>query len=148
MIDEIDEAFSSMVKDSIIFKVEKGLTDKESQLVTDSGKLRQVIMNLLHNANKYTVSGSIKLSYTLKDEMVLFTVEDTGIGIESDKQEFIFSRFQKAHDELNDTYDGVGLGLAICKGNLKLLNGDIGFSTVPGKGSVFYFRIPYSPAAL
>ena len=143
LIDEVDEAFSSMVKNEIKFKVEKGLSDNESHIVTDSGKLRLIIMNLLHNANKFTASGSIKLSYTLKDEMLIFTVEDTGIGIEADKQEYIFTRFQKAHDEKNDTYDGVGLGLAICKGNINLLNGDIGFSTVTGKGSVFYFRIPY-----
>ena len=147
MIDEINAAFSPLVKESIKFEVKKGLSDDKSYIVTDAGKLRQVIMNLLSNANKYTASGTIKLSYVLEDEMLKFAVEDSGIGISPDKKAYIFQRFQKAHDEQKETYDGVGLGLSICHGNVNLLKGDIGFSSAIGKGSIFYFYIPYSPVA-
>ena len=147
MIDEIDAAFKPIVKDSIKFAVEKGLNDKESYIVTDAGKLRQVIMNLLNNANKYTAAGTIKLSYTLENEMLRFRIEDSGIGIASEKQQYIFQRFQKAHNENKEFYDGVGLGLSICKGNIDLLKGDIGFTSTIGKGTTFYFRIPYTPAS-
>ncbi|WP_052671060.1 sensor histidine kinase [Draconibacterium sediminis] len=147
MIDEIDAAFKPTVKDSIKFVAEKGLSDEKSHIVTDAGKLRQVIMNLLNNANKYTEAGTIKLSYTLENNMLKFTVEDSGIGIAPEKRQYIFKRFQKAHNENKEFYDGVGLGLSICKGNIDLLKGDIGFTSTIGKGSVFYFRIPYSPAS-
>ena len=146
MIDEIDEAFKPTIKDSIKFVVNKGLSDKESYIVTDAGKLRQVIMNLLNNANKYTTAGSIKFSYTLENNMLKFTIADSGIGIAPDKQQYIFQRFQKAHNEHKEFYDGVGLGLSICKGNIDLLKGDIGFTSTIGKGTTFYFRIPYSSA--
>ncbi|WP_303923645.1 HAMP domain-containing sensor histidine kinase [Draconibacterium sediminis] len=147
MIDEIDAAFKPTVKDSIKFVAKKGLSDEKSHIVTDAGKLRQVIMNLLNNANKYTEAGTIKLSYTLENNMLKFTVEDSGIGIAPEKRQYIFKRFQKAHNEHKEFYDGVGLGLSICKGNIDLLKGDIGFTSTIGKGSVFYFRIPYSPAS-
>lgn len=147
LIDEIDAAFSSMVKDSIKFVVTKGLGDEESWLYTDTGKLRQIIMNLLHNANKFTSSGTINLSYTLVDGMLKFTVKDTGIGIAPEKYDSLFKRFRKAHNEQNELYEGVGLGLAICKENIELLKGDFGFSSTLGQGSVFYFRIPYVRAS-
>ncbi|WP_163323075.1 sensor histidine kinase [Draconibacterium mangrovi] len=146
MIDEIDAAFKPTVKDSIKFVAEKGLSDEKSHIVTDAGKLRQVIMNLLNNANKYTEAGIIKLSYTLENNMLKFVIEDSGIGIAPEKRQYIFKRFQKAHNEHKEFYDGVGLGLSICKGNIDLLKGDIDFTSTIGKGSVFYFRIPYSPA--
>ncbi|WP_321998093.1 HAMP domain-containing sensor histidine kinase [Draconibacterium orientale] len=147
MIDEINAAFSPLVKDSIKFVAEKGLSDNESYIVTDAGKLRQIIMNLLNNANKYTAAGSIKLGYTLENNMLRFTIEDSGIGIAFDQQQYIFQRFQKAHNEHKEFYDGVGLGLSICKGNIDLLKGDIGFTSTKGEGSTFYFRIPYTPAS-
>ncbi len=147
MIDEIDAAFKPTIKNSIKFVAQKGLSDEESNIVTDAGKLRQVIMNLLNNANKYTSAGTIKLSYTLENNMLKFTIEDSGIGIAPEKQQYIFKRFQKAHNDHKELYDGVGLGLSICKGNIDLLKGDIGFTSTIGKGTVFYFRIPYSPAS-
>lgn len=104
-------------------------------------------MNLLNNANKYTAAGTIKLSYTLENDMLRFRIEDSGIGIASEKQQYIFQRFQKVHNENKEFYDGVGLGLSICKGNIDLLKGDIGFTSTMGKGTVFYFRIPYTPAS-
>ncbi|HYQ56787.1 MAG TPA: HAMP domain-containing sensor histidine kinase [Draconibacterium sp.] len=145
LMDEIDTAFSPTLNREVEFTVIKGLDDQKSIITTDEGKLRQVIMNLLNNAKKFTPSGTIKLSYTLNNAMLKFTVEDTGIGLSEEAHKNIFKRFQKAHDESTPLYDGVGLGLAICKGNIDLLEGDIGFSSSIGNGSVFYFNVPYSP---
>nr|WP_319999264.1 HAMP domain-containing sensor histidine kinase [uncultured Draconibacterium sp.] len=146
MIDEINTAFPSIIKDSIKFVVEKGLSDEKSNIITDAGKLQKVIMNLLNNANKYTETGTIKLGYELENNKLKFTIEDSGIGIAPEKQQYIFNRFQKVHNEHKELYDGVGLGLSICKGNIELLKGDISFTSTVDKGSVFYFRIPYTPA--
>lgn len=146
-LDEINGAFSPLLKDSIKFEVQTSLSEPDCIISTDEGKLRLVIMNLLNNANKYTESGSIKLAYELNHSMLKFTVTDTGMGIQKQKQESLFMRFEKAHDERTNNYDGVGLGLAICKGNIELMGGKIGVSSQPDKGSVFYFSIPYSPVS-
>ncbi len=144
-LDTLELTFSPTIKKDIHFSLEKGLDDSLCQIKTDRNKLRQVITNLLNNANKYTNSGSIKLSYQLKDNKIIFYVKDTGIGISAEAQKFVFKRFQKAHNERDKTYEGVGLGLAICKGHVELLNGTIGFISEEGKGSTFYFSIPYKP---
>lgn len=145
LIDEISEAFLPVTKDSVKYEVKKGLDDDRSIITTDEGKLRQVIMNLLNNAGKYTESGTIKLAYELNHSMLTFAIEDTGIGIVKKKQKSLFQRFEKAHDERAQNYDGVGLGLAICKGNIDLMGGKIDFKSEPNAGSTFYFKIPYNP---
>jgi CheY-like chemotaxis protein len=84
----------------------------------------------------------------LKNSSLEFFVEDSGIGIDHAHHEKVFERFIKAEDEKEIFYDGVGLGLAISKGIIELLNGKIWIESEKGKGSVFYFSIPYEPVAL
>ena len=107
-------------------------------LYTDAKRVTQVISNLLSNAIKFTEQGTITLSYTLKDDHVLFEVCDTGIGISTKYLEFVFERFTK----VDSFKQGTGLGLSICKTIVKALNGDIGVSSTPGKGSRFWFTLP------
>ncbi|WP_278624030.1 ATP-binding protein [Parabacteroides gordonii] len=108
-------------------------------LHTDPKRVTQIISNLLSNAIKFTEQGLITLSYTLKKDHILFEISDTGIGISAKHLESIFERFTK----VDSFRQGTGLGLSICKTIVKALNGDIGVSSTPGKGSRFWFTLPY-----
>lgn len=107
-------------------------------LHTDPKRVAQVISNLLSNAIKFTEQGHISLSYSLKDDHVLFEICDTGIGISTKYIDSIFERFIK----VDSFKQGTGLGLSICKTIVKALNGDIGVNSTPGKGSCFWFTLP------
>lgn len=118
---------------------------------TDAHRLRQVIANLVGNAIKYTISGSIKFGYKLisdinsdqSEQKIQFFVKDTGIGIPPEKIKVIFERFRQADDSHTRIFGGTGLGLAISQNIAKLLGGDIQVVSKVDKGSVFYLTIPY-----
>jgi len=120
----------------------QGLTDAQAEIITDGTRFRQIIINLVGNAVKFTEVGHIKFGYTCKDNFLEFYVEDTGIGIPADKQNIIFERFRQAHDENLQNYGGSGLGLAISKSLVNLLGGEIWVESVVNQGSTFYFTIP------
>lgn len=133
----------------IHLQLKNKLPDGESQIFTDEIKLYKIISNLLENALKFTTKGSIKLGYdiiTIDDSKLLqLYVKDTGIGIESDKQDMIFNRFSQADPKLSRQYGGLGLGLSIAKENTILLGGQISLDSEIGKGSTFFITIPYKP---
>lgn len=108
---------------------------------TDKSRLVQVITNLLTNAMKHTLSGSIRLGCELdKDkETVRFYVTDTGKGIPESEQQNIFTRFVQGKDRKG----GVGLGLALCRGLVTQMDGEIGVVSKLGAGSTFWFTLPY-----
>lgn len=145
LMDEIYSAFKPLIKDGITFSVSKGMPDQAMLILTDIVKVRQVINNLLSNAIKFTEKGEISFGYNLLKEKIKFSVEDTGIGIDADFHNKIFERFRKVENENLKLYEGVGLGLAICKGNVDLLKGNIWLESEPGQGSRFFFTIPYEP---
>ena len=143
LMDELYLIFKPLVFNGVSFSYEKGLSEDLSYIETDVTKVRQVLNNLLSNAFKFTERGYIRFGYTLVEDDLQFFVEDSGIGIDSTFHDKIFERFLKiGHDEIK-LYEGVGLGLAICKGNVDLLKGKIWFESEPGKGSRFFFTIPY-----
>ncbi len=110
---------------------------------TDYQRCRQVISNLLTNANKFTKEGSITLKvYISEQTKLVFSVKDTGIGISTENQDKIFERFNKIEEDISTLYGGVGLGLTISKQLAKLLGGDISINSELGKGSEFSFWIP------
>lgn len=108
------------------------------RLWIDAHRVEQVLLNLLSNAIKFTSKGFISLFYEVEDMFVRVSVMDTGIGIPEDKLESVFERFVK----LDDFYQGVGLGLPICKMIVEQLGGEIGVRSELGKGSTFWFTLP------
>lgn len=127
----------------LTFELHKGLPDEAAKLMVDEAKLYQIMHNLLHNAFKFTKSGSIKFGYDLDGEMVEFFVLDSGIGIPIDAQEAIFQKFRQAEASLNREYGGSGLGLAISKAYVELMGGSIRVVSSPGEGSLFKVSIPF-----
>lgn len=112
---------------------------------SDESKLRQVFVNLIHNALKFTHNGYIEFGFhELSNGSIVFRVTDTGIGIPHDMQDKIFERFQKVSPK-GVIYDGLGLGLTIVQSLINLLNGKIWLESEVGKGTTFYFSIPYKP---
>lgn len=109
----------------------------------DADRLEQVLDNLLSNAVKFTKSGSVSFSASYEKEMLTVRIQDTGIGMDGKTVERIFQPFERAAPEVNA--DGFGLGLAITRGLVSLLKGEISVSSRPGEGSSFEIRIPLSP---
>jgi hypothetical protein len=124
-----------------------GLSDNESVVLTDKEKIYACLLNLIKNAIKFTNSGKISFGYIKKGELLEFFVKDTGIGIPAEKLGIIFDRFVQADLKISKPYEGAGLGLSITKGYVELLGGTIWAESEIGKGSTFYFTIPYNPVA-
>jgi signal transduction histidine kinase len=130
-------------KKRIRFQIVKTMDDEAGMIITDRDKLQQILDNLLDNAFKFIREGEIKLRYVMDADMVRFYVEDTGPGIEALQLERIFDRFTKVNVVKERLISGTGLGLAISKSLVELLGGTIMVSSIPGKGSVFSFTLPY-----
>jgi two-component system phosphate regulon sensor histidine kinase PhoR len=112
-----------------------------AQVLADATRLEQVIVNLLHNAIKFTAEGgTIRLSARSEGETVVFAVQDNGVGIAADDLPRIFERFYKA-DRARSS-GGTGLGLAIARHLVEAHGGQIWVESVEGRGSTFYFSIP------
>ncbi|MBK9391192.1 MAG: response regulator [Bacteroidetes bacterium] len=127
----------------IKISLETGLEDADALILTDSTKLIQIISNLISNAIKFTENGEIRIKYYLKDNFLEFNVSDTGIGIPKEYHARIFDRFYQVHSNDTRLYEGTGLGLAISRAYVDLLGGMMWLSSEPGKGSSFFFTIPY-----
>ncbi|MGQ1785212.1 MULTISPECIES: PAS domain-containing sensor histidine kinase [unclassified Saccharicrinis] len=110
-------------------------------IITDSTRLRQVLINLLGNAVKFTQKGSIDFGLQLKDREIMFYVKDTGIGIHKEKHKHIFDRFNQSAPTTEKIYGGAGLGLSISKACVEMLGGKIWLESESGQGSTFYFTI-------
>jgi CheY-like chemotaxis protein len=114
----------------------------------DPGRVRQVLTNLIGNAIKFTEVGQVTIQLDLSNATTLrFAVSDTGIGIPPDKLKSIFEKFTQADTSVTRRFGGTGLGLAITKQLLALLGGDIGVESIEGRGSTFWFTLPYRPAS-
>lgn len=121
----------------------KDFRDSNALIESDGQKLSAIFSNLIKNAIKYTSSGNIGFGYELKDNMIEFFVNDTGIGIESNRQKYVFDRFVQADMSLTKPYEGAGLGLSIAKAYVDMLGGKIWLESQPEIGTKFYFTIPY-----
>ncbi|MDP1724994.1 MAG: ATP-binding protein [Alphaproteobacteria bacterium] len=130
-------------KKKLVFKIE---IDPEipSTLLGDPTRLRQVVLNLVTNAIKFTEKGSITIQIKKHNEFddrfgIYFEVIDTGIGISKKNQTKLFAQFSQVDSSITRKYGGSGLGLAICRNLVTLMNGEIGYESEEGKGSRFWF---------
>jgi signal transduction histidine kinase len=124
--------------------IDPNLNDK---LIGDEGKIRQVLVNFLHNAVKFTSQGTVQLSVQLlssdgKKLSTQFSVEDTGIGIDKLAQEKIFEPFVQADGSTSRNYGGTGLGLSIAQRAVEVMGGQLGLESKLGQGTKFWFEIP------
>ena len=119
------------------------LPKHEATVIIDSEKTHAILTNLIKNAIKYSDKGTIEIGYTKKEDKLIFFVKDTGIGIPKNRQEAIFERFIQADIEDKHAYQGAGLGLAISKAYVEMMNGSIWVESEFGIGSTFYFTLPY-----
>jgi PAS domain S-box-containing protein len=139
-------------KEQIHLYLRRAKKEKNFAILSEPYRLKQVMSNLLGNAVKFTNSGSVEFGYNIIDEddpkagpTIQFYVKDTGRGIPKEKLDFIFDRFRHSDDSYTKVYDGAGLGLLISRAYVKLLEGRMWSKSEVGKGSEFYFTLPYNP---
>jgi signal transduction histidine kinase len=120
--------------------------DDNITIITDGNKVTQVLENLVDNALKFTLEGSVDIGFEMKKGSAEFFVSDTGPGIPAEQQDKVFKRFH--HDERGATKstEGIGLGLPIARAYVEMLGGEICFTSEPGDGTVFRFSIPAESA--
>lgn len=139
-----DEIVSKKLKLTFL----KNLKDDEDMIFTDRVKFTRVLTNLIGNAIKFTDKGEIDVGYYVNNTnhtpWLEFYVKDTGIGIPEDKIELIFERFRQVDDTNTRRFGGSGLGLSIAKKIIELLGGKIWVKSEPGKGSTFFFTLPFT----
>jgi signal transduction histidine kinase len=133
---------------SIQLRKRLGLPDEASLLLIDSTKFNQILTNLLSNALKFTKEGFIEVGYSVDGGQLYFYVQDSGIGIPDQYQQFIFERFRQGDERIGREYGGTGLGLAISKALVELMGGEISVQSKEGVGSTFRFSIPYHPVTI
>jgi PAS domain S-box-containing protein len=129
------------------FLFKNSLPSKEAIIKTDNEKIYGILTNLVKNAIKFTYEGTIEFGYEKKGEYLEFFVKDTGVGIPKNQTELIFERFRQGSESYNRNYEGSGLGLSIAKSYVEMLGGEIWVESEEGKGSIFYFTIPYNPVS-
>lgn len=141
---ELDSSVRPLAeKKRLSFKIVNGVNEYAGVLISDRHKLMQILINLCGNAIKFTERGFVELRvYSVSAEEVAFEVEDTGIGISKEEQEYIFEEFRQVDSSLSRKYEGSGLGLSISHKFTLLLKGNLTLSSVPGKGSTFVLKIP------
>ena len=126
---------------SLFYKT--ALPTERADIMTDPSKFVRVFSNLISNAIKFTLKGQVIFGYELKDTFIEFFVSDTGIGIPVELHSKIFENFYQVEKSLNRQFEGTGLGLPICKAFIEHLGGKIWLKSEPGKGSTFYFTLPF-----
>lgn len=117
-------------------------TEHHSSYVGDPTRIKQILINLIGNAIKFTDTGHVRLSLSrLEDGKLQFDIEDTGIGIPESKRSLLFKTFSQADNSTSRKYGGTGLGLVICKRLAEMMGGSIGYRSNPNGGSVFWFTL-------
>lgn len=149
-INELIDSLYSFFKDranvrNIKFTINNRLLDDNPVLLTDKTKLRQILINLISNAIKFTETGSVGIEYFINDKFVEFHVTDTGIGIAENMHHIIFERFRRIEKVYTKNTGGTGLGFSLSKSFVEFLGGQISVVSEEGEGADFCFTIPYMP---
>ncbi|MBX9691657.1 MAG: response regulator, partial [Cyanobacteria bacterium] len=148
IIEGTAEIFATNAKDKGISLMTHVAPQTPRKVRGDPGRIRQILMNLVDNALKFTEEGEVTIRTTLERHageraIVKVSVSDTGIGFSSEVHEQLFLPFKQAGAQISRTFGGTGLGLSICKKLIEMMGGTIGVESSPGKGSTFSFSLPF-----
>lgn len=143
LVEEIVLMFTPTVSEKALFLKAVYEWPLPKQITTDPLRLKQVLINLVSNAIKFTSQGgiTIKVSWSGTHQRVHYTISDTGIGMSEDQRSRLFTPFYQANDSMTRTFGGTGLGLSISKRLIQALGGEIEVESTPGQGSAFSFHI-------
>jgi signal transduction histidine kinase len=154
--DLFDDLLAMFGTPGVIYEAEQvqlkstvGLNPSQCNIYADFTRLKQVLVNLVSNALKFTSNGYVHFGCSLSNDKTLqFFVEDTGIGIEPAMHDVVFEPYKQVPGLHQEKGTGTGLGLAIVKSLVGLMNGKIWLESTPGKGSTFYFTLPFKKVAV
>jgi PAS domain S-box-containing protein len=144
MLANLQDEFTVLKPEHIELSYEVLLPEENTVINADEEKIKQVLVNLIDNALKFTEKGSVLFGCRIIEDKIHFYVKDTGIGVEEKMQEFIFEKFRKLEQDEQKLYRGTGLGLSIAKAYVEMMDGEIGLESETGKGSTFFFNLPLS----
>lgn len=149
MLSEI-EAFAAPIiaQNGNTFSIDRTGLPNNLNLISDEARIKQIILNLLGNAAKFTTQGEVSLKLQAFSQSISIQVTDTGIGIKPEFISKIFDRFAQADDSINKRYEGTGLGLAITKQLCELMGGFISVQSEYGQGTVFTVELPLRPTVI
>jgi CheY-like chemotaxis protein/nitrogen-specific signal transduction histidine kinase len=149
LIHQLEQTYQKeidMADKAVALNVQPILNNADAWINGDKGRLMQVIENLLSNAVKFTEKGQIDVTARVENRNLIFQIKDTGIGIPDMARKRIFERFSRANNLADKIYRGTGLGLAVTKGLVELMGGQISVQSEEGAGSSFTFFIPHKKA--
>jgi signal transduction histidine kinase len=153
IMEELFSTFSGELQskqvDNVSLKMNNEFTKPSCYVYIDPVRFRQIMINLISNAIKFTKNGFIEFGYLRNNtDFLTFYVKDTGVGMTKEAKARIFNRFEQVKENHLKKFEGAGLGLYITKNLVDLMEGRIWVDSEPNKGSCFYFQIPYHPAPL
>jgi len=145
IFDEIDEAVDLILekedKKYLEVKLNFPVDAKDLMIFSNKSRIKKALIHVLMNSIKFTEKGSIEYGLIPENDRIVFYIKDTGVGIPENKQNIIFDKFRQADDSHTRKFGGMGIGLTYVKKIIELLDGEIWFDSVEGKGSTFYFSI-------
>lgn len=152
LIDDVVFMFGATAQEKYIEILSCISQDVPASIIGDKGKLRQILINLVSNAIKFTRAGgviiSVRVIHLADGPGLEFNIRDSGIGIEDEAIPQLFRDFSQVENQLSAEYDGSGLGLSICKSLVEIMQGSISVESVVGKGSEFCFELPFKESSI